>query len=171
MFIRPAGTTRLAAFTATAVMAVMAVMASLPVQAAGHLDLQFITPEKFSDIGFGSRDRERNLKSLADYLQRLATQLPEGQALKLEILDIDLAGELRLRGAQDIRVLRGRADWPQMSLRYTLTQNGATLKSGDARLSDLGYMDHGRVSDAAYGDLAYDKRMLQDWFRKTITAP
>lgn len=145
--------------------------ASLPARAAGNLDLQFIASEKFSDIGRGSFDRERNLKSLADYVQGLASQLPEGRALKLEILDIDLAGELRPRGAQDVRVLRGRADWPQMSLRYTLTQNGATLKSGDERISDMAYMDHGHVSDGAYGDLAYDKRMLQDWFRKTIIAP
>jgi hypothetical protein len=151
--------------------AALALCACLSVQAAGKLDLQFVAPEKYSDIGRGSHDRERNLKSLADYLQTLAAQLPESQALKLEVLDIDLAGELRPRAAQDVRVLRGRADWPQMSLRYTLTQNGTTLKSGEARLSDMGYLDHARCSDRGYGDLPYDKRMLQDWFRKTLMAP
>jgi hypothetical protein len=153
--------------------ACLALGAGLSAQAADKLDLQFVTPEKFSDIGDGSHDRERNLKSLSDYLQTLAAQLPEGQALKLEVLDVNLAGETRPRGAQDIRVLRGRADWPQMTLRYTLTQNGTTLKAGNAQLSDMGYLDHGLGygSGRGYGDLPYDKRMLQDWFRKTLIAP
>lgn len=151
--------------------ACLALGASLSAQAADKLDLQFVTPEKFSDIGNSGHDRERNLKSLADYLQTLAAQLPEGQALKLEVLDINLAGEMRPRATQDIRVLHGRADWPQMTLRYTLTQNGSTLKSGEAQLSDMGYLDHGPRNDRAHGDLPYDKRMLQDWFRKTLMAP
>jgi hypothetical protein len=151
--------------------AVVALGFSLPALAGDKLELQFVTPEKFSDIGNGGYDRDRNLKSLADYLQTLAGQLPEGQALKLEVLDVNLAGDIRPRGTQEIRILRGRADWPQMTLRYTLTQNGATLKSGEAQLSDMGYLDHGRGNDRAYGDLPYDKRMLQDWFRKTLLAP
>ncbi len=143
----------------------------LPAHAAGKLDLQFIAPEKYSDIGHGSYDRERNLKSLAAYLQTLVAQLPDGQTLKLDVLDIDLAGELRPRATQEVRVLRGTVDWPQMKLRYTLTQGGATLKSGEAQLSDLGYLDHLRGRESTYGDLAYDKRLLQDWFRNTLTAP
>jgi hypothetical protein len=152
-------------------LALVAFCALLPAQAAGKLDLQFIAPEKYRDIGHGGYDRERNLKTIGDYLQTLAAQLPEGQTLKLEVLDIDLAGELRPRATQEVRVLRGTVDWPQMQLRYALMQGGATLKSGEARLSDLGYLDHLRGRESTYGELAYDKRMLQDWFRKTITAP
>jgi hypothetical protein len=152
-------------------LAALAFAALLPAHAADKLDLQFIAPEKFSDIGHGGYDRDRNLKTLSDYLQTLAAQLPEGQTLKLEVLDIDLAGELRPRAAQEVRVLRGTVDWPQMKLRYTLMQDGAVLKTGEAQLSDLGYLDHLRARDSSYGDLAYDKRMLQDWFRKTLLAP
>jgi hypothetical protein len=177
MFIRtltrPRANRRAAAgITTMSVLSVLtALSAGLPVHAAGKLDLNFIAPESFSDIGHGSYDRERNLKTLADYLQTLAAQLPEGQTLKLEVLDIDLAGELLPRATQEVRVMRGTVDWPQMALRYTLTQNGAALKSGEARLSDLGYLTALRARDTAGGDLAYDKRMLQDWFRKTIATP
>jgi hypothetical protein len=152
-------------------LAVVLLLAGLPARAAGQLELRYIEPAHYRDIGHGAYERERNLKSLADYLQSLAAQLPDGQTLKLEVLDIDLAGELQHHAAQEIRVLRGRADWPQMQLRYTLMQGPVTLKSGDALLSDLGYLDHLRGSESAYGDLPYDKRMLQDWFRQTITAP
>jgi hypothetical protein len=158
-------------FARCAGLALLAGCAWLPAHAAGKLDLQFIAPEKFSDIGHGGYDRAHNLKTLADYLQTLAAQLPEGQTLKLEVLDIDLAGELLPRATQEVRVLRGTVDWPQMTLRYTLTQNGAALKSGDAQLTDLGYLSALRVRDAAAGELAYDKRMLQDWFRKSIATP
>ena len=162
--------TRVSSLAAMAFAALAALSAVVPAHAAGKLDLQFIAPEKYSDIGHGGYDRDRNLKSLADYLQTLVAQLPDGQTLTLEVLDIDLAGELRPGAAQEIRVLRGGADWPHMSLRYTLAQNGTTLKSGFERLSDMAYLDHPRRSES-YGDLAYDKRMLQDWFRKTFTAP
>ncbi len=158
-------------FFSLAALATFALFAVAPAHAAGKLELQFIAPDQFSDIGRGGYDRDRNLKSLTDYLQTLVAQLPDGQTLKLEVLDVDLAGELRPRAGQEIRVLRGAADWPQMSLHYTLTQNGATLKAGDAKLSDMAYMNHPRGRDAALGELAYDKRMLQDWFRTTITAP
>lgn len=151
--------------------AAWALTALLPAHAAGMLELKFIEAEKFSDIGRSSFERDRNLKTLTDYLQTLAAQLPDGRTLQLDVLNVDLAGEVRPGGGQEIRVLRGAADWPQMKLRYTLTQNGAALKSGDAQLSDLGYLDrlHGQTS--TYGDLPYDKRMLQDWFRKTFLAP
>jgi hypothetical protein len=162
MFIRP--TVRASLFLAL-------LQAGLPALAAGKLELQFIEPATYRDIGQAGHERERNLKSLADYLQTLAAKLPDGQTLKLDMLDIDLAGEVQHRAAQEIRVMRGRADWPQIQLRYTLTQGGATLKSGEARLSDLSYLDHLRGRESMQGDLPYDKRLLQDWFRKTITAP
>ena len=148
---------------------------SLPAQAAGTIEVKYLAPETYTDIGFGTYERERTLKSLSDYVQTLAKQLPDGQTLRLEVLDIDLAGELRHYGAQEVRVLRGRADWPHLILRYTLSAaaQGApasTLKAGDANLSDMSYLYTLNIGTQRYGDLAYEKRMLNQWFEQNFVA-
>ena len=146
-----------------------------PAQAAGTIEVKYLAPENYTDIGFGTYERERTLKSLSDYVQTLAKQLPDGQTLRLEVLDIDLAGEWRHWGAQEVRVLRGRADWPHMILRYTLSAapkgaTASTLKAGDANLSDMSYLYTLNIGTQRYGDLAYEKRMLNQWFEQNFVA-
>jgi hypothetical protein len=143
-----------------------------PAMAAGKLGVQYIEAEKFADIGFGSLERERNLKTLSDFLQALAAKLPEGQTLQLTVVDVDLAGQVWPGSLHDIRVLRGRADWPRVHLQYTLRQGDTTLKSGDAQIIDMGYLDQAGSLAESQGALSHEKRMLQTWFRKTfIDAP
>jgi hypothetical protein len=143
-----------------------------PALAAGSAQVSYVQPEMFTDAGFGSFERERTLQSLTQHLQALGKRLPDGQTLRVEVLDVDLAGEVWPRGANEVRVLRGRADWPHMSLRYTLLDGSRTLKAGDAQLADMNYLfDAHRLTQ--YGDLPYEKRMLDRWFKEQIavTAP
>lgn len=131
----------------------------------------YAQPDKFTDVPFQSVERERVLKALTEHFDKLAAQLPPGQDLKVEILDVDLAGELRhnFRGGQDLRVLNGGADWPHMHLRYTIEQGGKVIKSGDARLADMRYQhNHHRYGDGDF--LRYEKTMLDNWFKETIAA-
>ena len=139
-----------------------------PALAAGKLDVQYVDAEKFADIGFGGIERERNLKTLSDCLQKLAAQLPDGQTLQLTVLDVDLAGQVWPGSLREVRVLRGRADWPRVHLQYTLRQGDTTLKSGDAQISDMDYLDHTVLLADNQGSLSYERRMLQVWFRKTF---
>ena len=154
-----------------AVLAAQTAHTALAAQPADKLTLVFTDAEHYADIGRGNIDRSRNIKTLSDYLQGLAKQLPDDQQLSLEVLDVDLAGELLFHGAQELRVLRGGADWPRIQLRYTLTRDGRTLKSGEAQISDLAYLYTLRGRAEFYGDLAYEKHMLQGWFQKTLLVP
>ena len=95
---------------------------ALPLHAAGTVEITYVEPEKFSDIGFGTVDRDITLRQVTALLQEFATKLPDGQTLKLEITNINLAGEIRHGHGRDVRVLRGMADWPEVSLRYTLQE-------------------------------------------------
>ena len=52
-----------------------------------------------------------------------------------------------------------------MKLRYTLQNQGNTLKAGDADLADTHYRLGDRTSE-----LAFEKRMLDQWFKKTIAS-
>ena len=149
-----------------------ATMATLAA-AAGSVQVSFDKPGEFSDAGRGTFDREQTMKSLSDFLQSLGALLPDGQSLRLEVLDIDLAGELRpfpRHSSTEVRVLNGRADAPHIKLRYTLQEGGRILKSGEATVGDLAYLSSGHGSEAAYGDLPHEKRMLQQWFKNTLTS-
>ena len=52
-------------------------------------------------------------------------------------------------------------------LRYTLTENGQVLRSGEAKISDMNYLHRiNRHWDSE--SLRYEKRMLDEWFADDI---
>lgn len=137
--------------------------------ASAGVTVKYIEPDKFSDLPFAPWERADVLRELTDYFTKLGKSLPQGQDLVLEVTDIDLAGREypNSRAARDLRVLKGQADWPIITLRYTLTENGQVLKSGDAKLADMSYLQRvNRHWDSE--PLRYEKRMIDEWFAKDI---
>lgn len=141
------------------------------IQAAGTVQVSFVEPDKYADAG-RSFDRPANLRTIEAHLQSLGQRyLADGQVLNIEVLDVDLAGELRpsRRSGSDVRVVRGGADWPRMALRYTLEGSGPPQR-GEDRIADLSYQL--RVSSYANREpLRYEKRMLDDWFKTRFAPP
>jgi hypothetical protein len=123
----------------TVVAALLCSLASLPAT-AGNVEVKFTEPEGFADAGRNPIDRERNLQTLAEHLQAAGARLPDGQTLKVEITDVDLAGNQDPFRFHDTRILRGRADWPRMSLRWTLQRPDGSSTQGEERLSDMNYL-------------------------------
>ena len=158
--------------TAT-LLAALALMftAALPAFAAGKVEISFVEPDKFADAGRSTLDRERTLKTLGEYMQGLGTELPDGQTLRVEVTDLDLAGNVEpfgWRSSSEVRVMRGRADWPHMNLRYKLLAEGREVKTGEAQLADISYMYSLRGRDNKQDALAYEKRMVRRWFDETF---
>lgn len=135
--------------------------------ASAAATVTYLTPEKMTDVPRFSSDRESMEMIFRDHLNQLASQLPAGQELKVEFIDIDLAGDVFPRvPVRDIRVMKGRADWPRMHLRYSIEQDGKVLRSGDRKLADANYLMGSRsYNQDLYG---HEKQMLDDWFRKEI---
>ena len=137
--------------------------------ASAGVTVNYVESDKFADLPFTPWEREEVLRDLADHFTKLGEALPPGYDLKVEVTEIDLAGREypNVRSGRELRVLKGMADWPMMELRYTLTNNGQVVNSGSARLQDMSYLN--RVSRFSDGDsLRYEKRMIEDWFNKTI---
>ena len=135
--------------------------------ASAAATVTYINPEKMTDVPRFASDRESMEMIFRDHLNQLASQLPAGQELKVEFVDIDLAGDVFPRvPVRDIRVMKGQADWPRMHLRYSIEQDGKVLRSGDRELSDPNYLMGSRsYNQDLYG---HDKQMLDDWFRKEV---
>lgn len=142
-------------------------LAAAGAYAAGTVQVAYVQPEKFADAGDAGSDREDNLKLLTGHFEVLAKRhLGDGQKLSIEVLDVDLAGETRplvRRAGQDLRVLKGKTDWPRIKLRYTLESPGQAPRKAEQTVSDMAYLQ--RLAGYYRGEpLGYERRMLDDWF-------
>ena len=150
---------------------ILALVASAT-QAAGTVSVKFVEPEQFADARDARRDASDNLRVLSGHIESAASRhLAADDKLSVEVLDVDLAGEIRpsRQFLQDVRVLKGRADWPRIKFRYTLESAGQPLRSGEHTISDMAYLQRsaGRVSGDALG---HEKRMLDEWFQARFAA-
>ena len=151
----------------------MACAAALATAANGAVLVTFKEPEKYLDAGRFRMETPRVLAELERHLQDLGTRyLRSDQTLKIEVLDVDLAGdeEMRRSPGQDVRILRGGADWPRIRLRFVLEGGDKPAVSGEENLSDMNYLQR-PYTVRSNESLAYEKRMLEDWFKAKFRPP
>ncbi len=139
--------------------------------AATNLSVTFVNPENYTDASYSSmfanaEDRANVQRDIEQHLQTLGIRyLAPGEALKIDVLDIDLAGRvepLRSRVGNDVRVVRDIA-WPRMTVRYTFTRGGQTAASREESLGNLNFLSS--FNRYPSGDhLRYEKAMLDRWF-------
>jgi hypothetical protein len=140
---------------------------------AGTVTVNIPPGTHFSDAGSRPVEEEANLRQLTEHLQDLGRRvLPPEQTLRIDLLDVDLAGEVRpsRHRGQDLRVDRGGADWPKMRLRFSLQSNGKAIRSGEESIADMDYLNRAR-DGLASDPLRYEKRMLTRWFESRFAAP
>jgi len=134
-----------------------------PALAAGTVQVSFIGADRFADAGPTARDVDATERVLTSWLQALGKRyLPDGQTLKIEITDIDLAGEIRPGARGNTRLTQGGADWPRVTLRYTLDGGTGPVSAGET-VADLDYLRRTEVLPP--DPLRYEKRMLDHWFK------
>lgn len=142
---------------------------------AATVEVEFIEPLKFSDIGTGV-DAESAQKAIAKALTELGSKkLPAQQTLKIAITDVDLAGHLPppTTRPSDVRVMNGKNDWPRIQLRFKLTEGDKVLAEGEEKLADMNYLSR-QARNRPGQLLPYETRMLGEWFDarfKTTSKP
>jgi len=150
------------------VLAAAAALVAVPSYAT--VDVTFVNPEKFADASNQRYEMQGTLDALAQHMKRAGDRyIGPNETLKIEVLDLDLAGWARFggRAPNELRTVRGGADFPTMKLRYTL-QSPQGARSGEADLSDMSYQNHGLTTRGASEPYYYEKRMIDDWFRSTF---
>jgi hypothetical protein len=127
--------------------------------------VSFVQPGRYQDAS----PREPALREIARFLERLGEQrLAPSQTLKIEVLDIDLVGEVNPMQAStpQARVLRP-GTWPRIRLRFTLEEGGVVRAQGEERIADRDYQSH-RPMFSDSDPLRYEKAMLQEWFTRRV---
>lgn len=140
---------------------------AVPAYGAGSVEVSFVAAAGYTDAGKDPADARVNEATLAHFLQGLGERhLAPDQVLKIDVLDIDLAGTVRpsRRANGDLRIARGGADVPRITMRYSLVVGGKVVESGEETVADLNYLR----SSPDYGiadPLRHEKRMLYGWFK------
>lgn len=144
---------------------------------AGEVSVNWIKPEKFKDMdpvsGVKKPFQERVMKSLTDYWQGFADDLPKGYKLQVDITDVDLAGDVRPSlgaGHSDLRIMRD-IFFPKMEFSYTLKDaTGEMVSKGDEVIKDMNYLFHVDTRSRSHNlkSWHYEKRMIKKWFHTKL---
>jgi len=129
--------------------------------------------KSYRDINEGNEGRkqfrERTFKDFEKHFAKLAATLPEGQTLKIDVTDVDLAGDTNAGGINRMRIVKHMYS-PRMNFSYQLLDaDGKVIQSEEVVLKDMNFMSG---SNLKYRNksLGYEKKMLDDWFEETFKA-
>lgn len=129
--------------------------------------VEFVGPERYTDVGQYGAESERNLRALERHFKEQGERcLQHGESLELKVFDVDLAGgdEWWHRGTYDLRVMRD-ITWPRLDLAYVWRDaSGNMLGERREQVNDMSYLWRSAFvrNDTDY--LPYEKAMLRDWF-------
>jgi len=152
----------------------LVLLALVPLSHAATLEFTWGDPEKFRDIRASDENQDKYqanvMKELEAQFQKEAGKLPADQKLKVDVTDLNLAGEVEYfhEGFPNgLRVVRN-VDFPSMKLSYVLRDGkGQIVKSGD---SDFSYMEFNSGIQILQGakPLHYELDMISKWYKRTL---
>lgn len=155
----------------TSLLALFTVVLLQNVAYAATSEVTWTDPDKYRDINPGEYNRkkfrENTFYNFEKHFTKLAEKLPEGQVLKIEVTDVDLAGDTHAAGINRTRIVKD-IYFPRMDFSYQLVNaDGSEILADKVSINDMGFMVGNNLkyrNDA----LGYEKKMLDEWFNKTF---
>lgn len=142
----------------------LAVAATLSSAVWADVQVNFVHPEKFSDIKDNNGFRQPDvLKDIQAHLVAEAGKLLPGRDVRFDVTDVDLAGEVEPFGrhGQWMRVMR-TVTLPAIAMKYEIREGGKVVRQGEVKLRDMDYQNS--FNSYSSGDpLRYEKRMIDRW--------
>lgn len=137
--------------------------------AIAKVEVIWTNPDKYSDVkdSFnGPRSTQEDaFYNIEKVLKRLAKKLPDGYLLKLDVTDLDLAGETH---SSNIRVVRDMFP-PRIKFSYELLDAGDNvLLAKQENIRDTSFLQSVslRHKNEAFG---FEKQLIEDWFKDSFT--
>jgi hypothetical protein len=127
--------------------------------------------KSYRDINSGTEGkkhfRERTFNEFEKHFAKLAESLPEDQLLKIEVTDVDLAGDTNAAGINRVRIIK-ELYIPRMEFSYQLLDaNSKVVLADEVKLKDMNFMSNSQLKYRNKA-LGYEKKMLDDWFETTF---
>lgn len=155
----------------TILLALFTIVSLQSVAHAATSEVTWKNYEKYRDIYPGNENRkhfrERTFKNFEKHFTKLAESLPEGLVLKIEVTNVDLAGDTHIGGINRLRIIK-ELYAPQLTFSYQLLGvDGAEITAAVAELRDMNFM-MGSNLRYRHDSLGYEKKMLDDWFKESF---
>ncbi|WP_457421082.1 DUF3016 domain-containing protein [Roseateles sp. P5_E7] len=144
---------------------------ALTATAQADVQVNFVKPETFVDIKDNNGFRQEEiLKDIEAHLVAQAQKYLPGRDVRINVTDVDLAGNVEPfgRSATWVRVMR-TVTLPSISLNYEVLDGGKVMQQGKAELRDMNYQN-GFSSYFNSDTLRYEKRMIDRWFQDEFRA-
>lgn len=150
-------------------------LVAVPAAQAGDAAMTWRNPESFTDLDSGDAAQKSFSKGVEKAfnaeLGELAGKLPKGYRLEIDFTDIDLAGEVDpvyLRDYRQVRILKD-VYFPQLSFDYRVLDAAGRQVAGQqgVTLKDMGYLNGPKLGNSNMA-FYYERRMLREWFGKTV---
>ena len=133
------------------------------------LDITFSKPDTCTDtrsalygLRYSTEDMTSNLEK---YPTKLADKLTPTYTLKMNITDIDLAGDTR---GQNLRIVM-QVSLPRLAFNYPLLdKNNQVISEDIENIRDNSFMSNQSLKHKNEF-LGYEKKRLDDWFRETFS--
>lgn len=140
---------------------------------AGTSEVVWSHYEKYRDIDSGQESRkyfrERTFKEFEKHFAKLSKKLTQGLILKINVTDVDLAGETRKGSINQFRVVK-EIYYPRINFSYEIVNtNRSIITSGEVVLKDMNFMMGANIK-YRNKTLGYEKKMLDTWFTNTFKA-
>lgn len=143
----------------------------LPSAFAATSEVTWTGYDKYQDVREGNYTEEgfKDLltKKLEEHIAELSAKLPKDQTLKMDVTDVNLAGDVRVASMSGTRIMKNGYP-PQMSFSYQLIDaSGKVIKSDEVSIRDVDFLTRLplKYRNKIFG---YEKKMLDDWFKKTF---
>jgi hypothetical protein len=138
---------------------------------AGSSEVTWGDYKKFRDIHSGNENRksfrERTFKQFEQHFTKLSAQLPEKQLLKINMTNVDLAGDTHIGGINQTRIVK-ELYFPRLNFSYELLdEKGNTLKAETIELKDMNFMSGAQLKYRNKA-LGYEKKMIDAWFKESF---
>jgi hypothetical protein len=139
---------------------------------AATVEVKWKDPDKYTDIRAAEQTRgafrDSVFRGLEKHFQQLAAKLPENYQWRVEVTNIDLAGEVEFGGGREVRVVRS-ITIPRISFNYQLLDDKKQIvKQDEVALKDMSFMDRTRLK-YRHDPLGYEKNMIDRWFEEEPT--
>ena len=133
MFMKMLTTTLLALFT---------IVSFQNVAYAATSEVSWTDYKKYRDIrpsnnGGRKHFRESTFKNFEKHFTKLAESLPEGQVLKVDVTDVDLAGDTNAGGINNMRIVKD-IYFPRMNFSYQLVNADGNFSDMEKRFERMG---------------------------------
>lgn len=139
----------------------------VPTVHAGLSEVKWTEPDSYVDIRPGNESRksyqQHVFKNIEKHIAKMAEKLPEGQTLKMDFKDVDLAGDVRFGTMDRIRVVKEMYS-PRLEFSYQVVgKDGSVLAEGEENIRDMNFL-YGQSLKYKNDSFGYEKKLLDEWF-------